>query len=221
MVKIESLIHKHLCGSKYSTIEEVGGGFGKGFTQAREEALRLVDKLIELVEGAGIEVNIIAHTQVKKQADPYDNTEYDRYILQGNEKFTQIFESQAYNVYFIKRAIYTELNKNKKTVALFDGQRIICAEWRPGFSAKNRLNLPPEIFLPKEKEKAYETLHKAILDSREREKNPADLIAEIEEILVRADKEFQETARTKITQADANIQKLLTIKAKCIEVVKF
>lgn len=220
MVKLESYIHVDLCGKKYDSIEKYEGGFGKGFTAARERGLETCEIIRDIINNREMDVNLIAHTQIKKQADPYDNTEYDRYILQGNEKFTQIFSSQADNVFFMKRVVFTETNsKTKKTMASFDGQRVIVTEWRPGADAKNRLNLPAEIHLPRDKDLAYATLKKAIESARN--VTPDQLRADIKELLTCADKETVEKANGHLATCGDSIEDLKFIKEKVMEVVKF
>lgn len=218
LTKLEVYVHRHLVGPDGS-IEKYEGGFGKGWTASREQGVILTEKFKDIVNGREADVNLIAHAQVKKHSDPYDQTEYDRYVLQGNEKFTQIIMSQADNVYFMKRVVFTEQDaKTKKNKAFFNGQRVIITEWAPGADAKNRLSLPAQIALPPDRTKAYETYIKAINGARH--VTPAEIRSEIEALLPGVDPETREKATKKMAEAGDSIDDLKFIKEKVMEVAQ-
>lgn len=212
ITKLEAYIERDICGDKYQSIEDVNGGFGKGYVAVREEMQRFMEKLDKLVI-LGMEVILVGHVQVKKFTDPYDNQTYDRFVIQGNEKMTQIIVAMSYNVFFCKRVVSTHVDaKTKRTQAFSDGTRIMVTEWRPGADAKNRLNLPSEI------EMSYAAYCSAIENARE--VTPEQLIEEIKALCARADGETAAKAKEKVTAANGNVQELKFIKSKVLEIVK-
>lgn len=217
LTKLENMIHRHLVGD--GTIEEYGGGFGKGWTASREQAFVITECMRDIVNGREMDVNLIAHTQVKKHIDPYDNSEYDRFVLQGNEKLTQVLTSQADNVFFMKRVVFTEKDsKTKRTKAFFDGQRVLVTTWSPGADSKNRLNLPPEVALPRDKDKGYEAYIAAV--NAARFETPEQVREQIKALLVGVDPETRAKAMTKMTEAGESIEDLKFIREKVTEVAQ-
>lgn len=203
---LESYVHKHLCGDKYETIEDVGGGFGKGYQMAREELQKFM-QLCRALTSNSINVIICAHSQVKSFTDPLTNSSYDRYIIQTNAKFAEILTSAADNVFFMKHAVDTVVDqKTKKTQAFGSGKRLLMTEWRPAYEAKNRLNLPSELPLD------YAAFLSAIEMSKP--KSADELIKEIKAMLAKADDQNRAIATQKLQEAGDNVNALLRIKTK-------
>lgn len=205
---LESYIHQHICGDKHQSIEDLG--FGKGFTQAREELQKLMQKLQLLT--ADKDVIITAHSQVKGFTDPISNSSYDRYLLQVQVKFAEILTSTADNVLFLKHAVDTTVDqKTKKTQAFSSGKRLIMTEWSAAYEAKNRLNLPPELPLD------YNALVNAIENAKPR--SAAELKADIKALLLKADANTAELATSKAKEAGDDVIALVRIKTKLTDMV--
>jgi hypothetical protein len=76
---LERLIWDAVCRRESATtIEKVGGGYGKGYTLALDYWRRLIDKLGSLHHDRGMMVFLIAHAKVEKFEDP-EAPAYDRY----------------------------------------------------------------------------------------------------------------------------------------------
>jgi hypothetical protein len=76
---LERLIWDAVCRRESATtIEKVGGGYGKGYTLALDYWRRLIDKLGVLHRDRGMMVFLIAHAKVEKFEDP-EAPAYDRY----------------------------------------------------------------------------------------------------------------------------------------------
>jgi len=203
---LESYIQRHLCGDKYESIEDVGGGFGKGYQMAREELQKFMQLLRGLV-AQNINVIICAHSQVKSFTDPVTNSSYDRYIIQTNAKFAEILTSAADNVFFIKHAVDTVVDqKTKRTQAFGSGKRLLMCEWRPAYEAKNRLSLPAELPLD------Y-AAYTAALDNA-KPKSADELIKDIKAMMVKADKQTAEIVSQKLSEAVGDVAALTRIKSK-------
>src|SRR5215472_5886565 len=137
---VEPLIWKAVCDeAKVETIEQAFGGYGKGYVRALDLWRTLLRELSILNEK--MHVLLIGHAQIKSFQDPELPTAYDRYQLKINDKAAALVREAADAVLFAR--FETELVKtNGKTRAYGEGNRIMYAESRPGWDAKNRFNLP-------------------------------------------------------------------------------
>jgi hypothetical protein len=76
---LERLIWDAICRRESATtIEKVGGGYGKGYTLALDYWRKLIDKLGNLHRDRGMMIFLIAHAKVEKFEDP-EAPAYDRY----------------------------------------------------------------------------------------------------------------------------------------------
>lgn len=138
---LEGLIFDFVCAEgKVETIEKYDGGFGKGFTRSRE-LMREVMHDLHALKTKGITSILVGHTQVKSKSDPATNQTYDRIIMRANDKMAAVIRDLADNVFYCTHKVFTT-TENNKTKAYGDGQRVMYTSWRPGWDAKNRLDLP-------------------------------------------------------------------------------
>lgn len=214
ITKLEAMIHKHLCEEgNVSSIEAVDGGFGKGFTMAREVLADFIQKLRTLMDQKQMDVVFIGHTRVKGHNDPHLNVQYDRYGIQAHDKFVEMLMSAANNVFYVRYDVDTSTDsKTKKTKATYDGKRVMFTEWRAAFEAKNRLNLPAEMpFI-------YDAFHDALMAGKP--KSAEELKADIAALLDRADQQTVEIAKVKVAEAGDDAAALTRIKIKLTEMVR-
>lgn len=139
---IEPLVWAHVCReANVKSIEEAGGGYGKGYVAAREQWQEFIRTLQSLRKKMNIVA--IAHAQVKTVEDPYENERYDRFIVKLNDKAADIWREAVDCVFFAN--FETRMTKEKgarKAKAFGDGKRVMFTERRPAFDAKNRFDLP-------------------------------------------------------------------------------
>jgi len=142
---IEPLVWDQVCNDAgKSNIEEVGGGYGKGYVAANKVWLEMIGKLSRLQETRGMNIILIAHSQVKTFQDPQTQSGYDRYQLKLNEKAGALFREFVDSVLFANYEVFTKKDGGR-TRAFGDGARVLFTERRPSFDAKNRLGLPFQI----------------------------------------------------------------------------
>ncbi len=167
----------------------------------------LMQALRHLGNKKGLDVVLVAHTQVKTHNDPVENAMYDRWIMRVNDKFGAVIKDLSDNVFFATYKVHTQKEKGKdKSKAFSEGERILRTQWRAGFDAKNRLDLPFEIPL------SYEALKAAIDQS-----NPPsldELQAEIKELMSGVDKELSEKVKAAIKDAGQDVTKLIPIRER-------
>lgn len=207
---LEGMINDAVCiEGKVTSIEDYGGGYGKGFTRSREIMREIMGDLREL-QSKGITSILIAHTQVKTHSDPATNQSYDRVIMRCNDKMAAIIRDLSDNVFYATYKVFTA-KENGKTRAFGDGQRVIYTQWRPGFDAKNRLELPLELPL------SYDAFAEAC--AMQPEADPAAIIADIEAMSEKVDKGLMTTVRTQVDKFKTNPIKLKEIKNRLMKYV--
>ena len=76
------------------SIEDFGGGYGKGYTRAVEWTTQLINDLRALRERKGMGIILIAHSKVST-FNPPDKGSYDQYALNVNAKMADFIHTQA------------------------------------------------------------------------------------------------------------------------------
>jgi hypothetical protein len=150
---LEPLIWDATCrAGGVNSIEEVGKGYGKGYTEALKYWRELTEGLDALRDEKGIASIIIGHVKAKEfndpEADPYTTYEFDI-----NAKAASLLSRWADATLFaaFKKAIVqkNDVGFNKKVSrATGTGHRVLYTEKRPAHPGGNRYGLPFEIPLP-------------------------------------------------------------------------
>lgn len=150
---LEPLIWQHLCdtfvgpkGERYQAIEDFG--YGRGFLQALDLWRQLLDGLDALRNEKGMAFILIAHSEIKRFESPTTDS-YDRYQIKLHKRASDLVQESVDCILFAdyKTVIEKEeagFNKTK-TRGISTGQRYLYTEAKPGFIAKNRYGLPPEL----------------------------------------------------------------------------
>lgn len=160
---VERLIHKELIAEHNKSIEEIGGGYGKGQAIAAKHFAKLMEKIDFVRVECGMSVIMLAHTQVKRFEDP-EVDGYDRYEPRLDKRVHEYLIEWADEVFFGTYKKFTKQSEGNfgKTVtkARGTGERILRTDdSRSTCTAKNRLGMPSEIeftweayasFLPEE-----------------------------------------------------------------------
>lgn len=146
---IEPLVWQAVCREDgVASIEKVGGGFGKGYTEANAFWMKMMDRLRMLREARGMNIIVIAHSHIKSFNDPNHSVPYDRYELKLNAKAAALWREFVDVVGFANYEVYTKVDASgKKSKAFGDGKRVLYTERRPSYDAKNRLGLPESLTL--------------------------------------------------------------------------
>jgi len=143
---IEPLVWEHVCRThKVKALEDVGGGYGKGYDAARDEWRYLLSKLEGLRE-RGMTVVILAHAEVKNFKNP-TGPDFEKYQLKMNAKTAAILREWADAVLFARLETYEVTDKQKRTRGVSDGVRTVYTQPSAAYDAGNRLSLPPTLAL--------------------------------------------------------------------------
>ena len=142
---LETLIHEHVC-EKNGWPDISSPSYGKGYMVALEtfkEYLGLINQL----RNKGFTVLQIAHNEVRRYEDPSLEPR-DRHQIKLHRKAADLIIEHSDCVFFANYKIGTIQVKGKSggmTTKLKQGDRTIFTQETPGFQAKNRFGLEPEM----------------------------------------------------------------------------
>lgn len=125
------------------TIEKFG--YGKGYVMAAEKFEKeFLNKLDELT-AKGLNVVLLAHAKTEKQENPEDPP-FDKWGLTLDKRITPKVRAWADLVLFCNYKIMV-IEENGRNKAKGSARRMMFANHRPTFDAKNRYDLPDEMEL--------------------------------------------------------------------------
>jgi len=143
----EYICHK----ARVDSLEEVGGGFGKGFTAVQEEQAKCRDILDRIRAKYSVHIVLIGHAHVKTFNDP-TGPSFDRYMLRMNEKVASVWTAWADVVGFATMNVIVKGGKRGKEIddpmakgKATSGERMIYLSSDASYEAKNRYSLPDEL----------------------------------------------------------------------------
>lgn len=139
---LEPMVWEKVCrdaGKK--SIEDFG--YGKGYVAAAAEWRKLRDAL-DALRDSGVMVCVIAHSIVA-HVEPPDNDPYDRYQMRLHKTAEAIWCDWADAVLFANYVVRTVTTSGDKKRGVGKGERLIHANERPAYRAKNRYRMPDEL----------------------------------------------------------------------------
>lgn len=141
---LEPIIWSDLClEHNVPTIEQVAGGFGKGYIEAAQRWGFLLAKLDELREVKNMASILIGHVKVKRFNDP-NGESYDQYQFDVNEKVSNLLFRWADLIIFAntKTVVQKEdvgfKKKTQKGKDITNGQRFGFTQKRPAHPGGGR-----------------------------------------------------------------------------------
>jgi len=136
-----------------NSIEEVGGGFQKGYVHAVEKVRMLLARLERLTDRRGMNVILIGHGQVRKVNDPALSDPYDQWDLclveTNNAPIAGTVRNWVDTLLFVN--FQTEIKRDRRgrptrrAESPADGNRRLYTQRSPRWRAKNRDGLPLEL----------------------------------------------------------------------------
>jgi len=130
------------CGN-VSSVEKIGGGFGKGWNEMLVEWRQLIEALDALREAKEMCSIVIGHTKTRRYDDPLEGS-YDRFEWDVNEKAASTLYRWSDAVLFaaFKTVVKKEdagFNKEtKRAIDITSGQRFLYTQRRPGHPGGGR-----------------------------------------------------------------------------------
>lgn len=203
---IEPLIWREVCARDgKQLIEEVGGGYGKGYTAAVDEWRKLLATLEQLQAAKRMHVVLLAHSHIKSFKNP-EGDDFDRYQIKLNERAAGPLKEWADAVLFAKHETLAHKDKQKRVRGVSTGARLIHTERTAAYDAKNRYSLPEELPL------SWEDFYAAAKSGRVA--GPDALRAEIDRKAQGLAPEIQKAILMALAKAGDNSQSLALINNK-------
>jgi hypothetical protein len=141
----EPFIFRVVCQrASVTSIEDVGGGYGKGYTAAVDEWRILLRALERLQTERGMHVVLLGHSMIKAFKNPQGD-DYDRYIMQLNEKAAGLLRQWANGVYFANYETFAVADKSKRIRGVSSGARLLYTQRTAAYDAKDRYGLPEQL----------------------------------------------------------------------------
>ena len=121
-----------------------GANYGKGYVWLAEEIARFLRFCNDVVD-AGINVVLIAHSQLRRVELPDEMGAFDMYDLKTEKRTAPLYKEWADMVLFCnyKTDLVTDSSTNKRKAK--GGKRVMYTTHRPQWDAKNRFDLPDEL----------------------------------------------------------------------------
>ncbi len=213
--KAEQLLHDYLCrtnknnkGNVYpvSRVDDIGGGFGRGYDAAVEEGRRFC-ALLEKIWERGIAYVLIAHAKLENVHNP-TGPDYDRYNLAIHKKLCGMFYAMcdivlfANNPLIVKNDTHTD---DKRYRAIGGDARYLYTRGGAAYMAKNRYGLNQRI------EMSWDTLMAGVKAGN----SPAALKTQIAEKLSRINNaDVSAKVAEKMREIGDNVAGLITITGR-------
>jgi len=141
---MEPLIWQAVCGAASAeSIEAVGGGYGKGYTEAVNYWRQITEGLDALRSEKGMSSIIIGHVKVKRFDDPAGDS-YDQYILDINEKAVNTLFRWADVILFCNTKVIVKKEdkgfgqEKKRGIDTTGGSRFLFTQKRPAHPGGGR-----------------------------------------------------------------------------------
>ncbi len=150
---LQKLIWDKVCrDSNVATIELAGGGYGKGYIEADNHWLTIIDGLNYLRNERGMAIVLIGHAIIGRFDDP-ETQSYSRYDIDLHKRAEALLKREVDAILLVKKdvTIKTEGAKPGQGRARADGgdARWIYTQGRPAFTAGNRYDMPDRILYQK------------------------------------------------------------------------
>jgi len=199
---LEPLLWRDVCDrAKVDSIEEVGGGFGKGYVAALDGWRSLIAELEQLRRAKGMNVVLLAHTQIRSFKNP-TGEDFDRFEMKLNQKAAGLWKEWPDAVLFACHDdVVSKDARTKRTRGVSTGARVLRTVHHAAYDAKNRFGLPEELPL------SWEALEQAIGGNR-----AVELRASIEALLGEAGEAVAAKGRDALVRAGDDVNKLAQLE---------
>lgn len=141
---IEPLVFDAVCKeANVMGIEKVGGGYGKGYTEALAKWRNILDALDALRARKGMASIIIGHVKVKRFDDP-NGESYDQYQFDVHEKAANLMFRWADSILFCNTKVAVKKDETgfgqtkQRGIDIAGGQRFLFTQKRPSHPGGGR-----------------------------------------------------------------------------------
>jgi hypothetical protein len=132
-------------GVRATAIEDVGGGYGKGYVAALEHWRSLLARLGQLRAKKQMHIVMLAHARIKRFINP-EGDDFDRYELKLSGQEAGLLKEWCDAVLFANYETATLKSKDEtRAKGVADGARYIHTVRRAAYDAGNRYSLPEQL----------------------------------------------------------------------------
>lgn len=139
---LEPMVSAHVC-QKQRWVNIESPGYGKGWVVALEEWRRILATLDEIRVKRGMEIILIAHTQIRTFSNP-NGPDYSRYEPQLQRLAAALVKQWSDAVLFATFEESVEEIRGKMK-GISTGARVVHTQRSAAWDAKNRMSLPPTL----------------------------------------------------------------------------
>lgn len=202
---LEPLLWAHVCErAGVASIEEVGSGYGKGYSEALTAWRSFIAEVEQLRRAKGMHVVLLAHTVIRTFKNPVGE-DFDRFEMKLNAKAAGLWKEWPDAVLFACHDdVAAKDSRTKRVRGVSTGARVLRTVHHAAYDAKNRFDLPEELPL------AWEDFEAAVegQGTAGGEERAAKLRAAIEAQLGDVAEDVREQARAALERAGNDISKL-------------
>jgi len=158
----EKMCHTMVCKRDFKGDwgEKGFGAFQRGYEVAVPVWIDLLSRL-DRIRAKGVMILLLGHAKIEKYKDP-SGSDFDRFTSDLHKTTWGVTAKWADAVLFGKFVTITERSKTGVVKGIGGTDRILYAERRDAFDAKNRYGMPAEIDIPNDPAKTWETIWKHI-----------------------------------------------------------
>lgn len=145
---LEPLLWKEVCErAGVTAIEDVGGGYGKGYVAALDGWRGFIAELEQLRRAKGMHIVLLAHSVIRSFKNPVGE-DYDRFELKLNQKAAGLWKEWPDAVLFAAHDdVASKDTRTKRVRGVSSGARVMRTVHHAAYDAKNRFGLPEELSL--------------------------------------------------------------------------
>jgi len=144
----ELLLWEHLLdtcrdkeGNKYQSIEEIGGGYFKGYVIAVEQGWKRLALALEALRNEGLHIILLAHSNIK----PFNNPEgqgWDQWVMKLDRRANGFMREKVDLMGFAKFEDMARKGRGElKAKGISSGDRVLCFGHSAAYESKSGVNV--------------------------------------------------------------------------------
>lgn len=142
----QMMISDLLKRERTSTLERLGGGFGKGYAMLADEFSKEIIGRLDRILNGGMNIVVICHSQIRKVERP-DLPAFDHYEMKLNKKVAPLLKEWCDMLLFANYQFDVQTGTNGNGKATGKARRMLYTTHAPTYDAKNRYGLPESMSL--------------------------------------------------------------------------
>lgn len=130
--------------NKVASIEEVGGGWGKGVAIVKDRIGKLIRAFEALREIRGIQIIYLGHDKIKTFKRP-DGESYNFYGMNMNEECYMLFVNNSDIIAYLDQTTVNVEAKDKHVIVKGTNDRVLRVRYAPAYISGNRYGIEDDL----------------------------------------------------------------------------